>query len=68
MTAFITSAEAASAGAESTKQMQAKVYILTHPTPHTLRLSFVQPFLLQDHRTRIIFLFPFPLIKILIFT
>jgi hypothetical protein len=42
VTAFIASSEAASAGAESTKQMQAKVY-LTHPTPHILRLSFVQP-------------------------
>ncbi|CAD6214290.1 unnamed protein product [Miscanthus lutarioriparius] len=45
VTAFIASSEAASAGAESTKQMQAK-----------------------DHRTRMVFLFPLPLINILIFT
>ena len=37
MTAFIASSEAASAGAESTKQMQAKV---CNRTPHPLRLSF----------------------------
>ena len=36
VTAFIASSEAASAGAEATKQMQAKVYIRT-PTPHLLR-------------------------------
>ena len=37
VTAFIASSEAASAGAESTKQMQAKV---CNRTPHPLRLSF----------------------------
>jgi hypothetical protein len=48
VTAFIASSEAASAGAESTKQMQAKVYNRT-PTPHPLCLSFAIARLWPDY-------------------